>query len=143
MLSSSSDSSSCWKKREIVGCTLDIRSHDVSELYENRLLCEIYWCTVVKTIIFESILWSGLPNNSKFSEGRMFSSWNSFRFHHDIVPKYYYYGPRLTQILHARLRMRSSSLNEHLYITFTLRNILMNCPKNNNIWIDIKVRTAK
>jgi hypothetical protein len=40
------------------------------------------------------------------------------RVHHDIVPKYYYYGPRLTQILHARLRMRSSSLNEHLYIKY-------------------------
>ena len=30
------------EKREIVGCTLDIRSHDVSEFYENRLLYEIY-----------------------------------------------------------------------------------------------------
>ena len=38
------------------------------------------------------------------------------RVDHDIVPKYYYYGSRLTQILHARLRMRSSSLNEHMYI---------------------------
>ena len=38
------------------------------------------------------------------------------RFDHDNVPKYYYYDPRLTQILHARLRMRSNSLNEHLYI---------------------------
>jgi hypothetical protein len=38
------------------------------------------------------------------------------RVDHDMVPKYYYYGPRLTQILHARLRMRSSFLNEHLYI---------------------------
>jgi hypothetical protein len=38
------------------------------------------------------------------------------RVDHDNVPKYYHYGPRLTQILHARLRMRSSSLNEHLYI---------------------------
>jgi hypothetical protein len=41
-------------KKEIVGCTLDIKSHDVSELYKNRLLCEIYICTVVETIIFES-----------------------------------------------------------------------------------------
>jgi hypothetical protein len=37
------------------------------------------------------------------------------RVDHDKIPKCYYYGPRLTQILHARLRMRSSSLNEHLY----------------------------
>ena len=38
------------------------------------------------------------------------------RVDHDNVPKYYHYDPRLTQILHARLRMRSSSLKEHLYI---------------------------
>ena len=37
------------------------------------------------------------------------------RVHHGIVPKYYYYGPRLTQIVHARLRMRRSSLSEHVY----------------------------
>ena len=49
------------EKREIVGCTLNIKSHDVSELYENRLLCEIYLCIVIKTIIFESISRSGLP----------------------------------------------------------------------------------
>ena len=51
------------KKREIVGCTLDIKYNDVSEFYENHLLCEIYLCTVVKTIIFESISRSGQPNN--------------------------------------------------------------------------------
>ena len=50
----------------------------IFEFYENRLLCKIYLCTVVKTIIFESISRSGLPDNSKFSEGRMFSSCNSF-----------------------------------------------------------------
>ena len=49
------------------------------EFYKNRLLCEIYICTVVKTIVFESISRSELPNNSKFSEGRMFSSCNSVR----------------------------------------------------------------
>jgi hypothetical protein len=57
--------------REIVSCTLDRKSHDVSEFYEfykNRLLCEIYLCTVVKTIVFESISRSGLPNNSKFEK---------------------------------------------------------------------------
>jgi hypothetical protein len=59
---------------------------------KNRLLCEIYLCTVVKTIVFESISRSGLPNNSKFSEGQMFSSCNSFR------------------------KRLCSSLNEHLYI---------------------------
>ena len=70
------------KKKEIVSCTLDRKSHDVSEFYEFYkigLLCEICLYTVVKTIVFESISRSGLPNNSKFSEDRMFSSCNSFR----------------------------------------------------------------
>ena len=30
-----------------------MKSHDVSEFYENRLLCEIYVCTVVKTMLNE------------------------------------------------------------------------------------------
>jgi hypothetical protein len=55
-----------------MGCTLNVKSHDVSEFYKNRLLCDIYLqnvCTVVKTIIFESISRSGLSNNSISSEG--------------------------------------------------------------------------
>jgi hypothetical protein len=35
------------KKRKIVGCIMNIKSHDVSEFYENRLLCEIYLCTCI------------------------------------------------------------------------------------------------
>jgi hypothetical protein len=42
------------------------------------------------------------------------------RVHHDSLPKYYYYGPGLTQISLARLRMRSSSLNEHVYAKIVL-----------------------
>ena len=56
-------------------------------------------------------LWNSLPPEISILKSILTS-----RVHHDIVPKYYYYGPRLTQILHARLRMRSNSLNEHLYI---------------------------
>jgi len=47
------------------------------------------------------------------------------RVDHDNVPIYYYYGPRLTQILHACLRMtimRSSSLNEYLNIKNVIDN---------------------
>ena len=36
-----------------MACTLNIKSHDVSEFYGNRLFCEIYLCTVAKTITFE------------------------------------------------------------------------------------------
>ena len=31
------------------------------------------------------------------------------------IPSYYNYGSRIAQVLHARLRMSSSSLNEHLF----------------------------
>jgi hypothetical protein len=44
------------------------------------------------------------------------------RVHHGIVLKYYSYDPRLTQIVHARLRMRSSSLNEHLFAKNSIDN---------------------
>ena len=32
------------------------------------------------------------------------------------VPSYFYVGSRLDQILHARLRMKCSSLKEHLFL---------------------------
>ena len=62
-------------------------------------------------------LWNSLPPEIKDCPSiSILKSKLTSRVDHDKVPKYYYYGPRLTQILHARLRMRSSSLNEHLYI---------------------------
>ena len=62
-------------------------------------------------------LWNSLPPEIKDSPSlSILKSRLTSRVHHDKVPKYYYYGPRLTHILHARLRMRSSSLNEHLYL---------------------------
>ena len=63
-------------------------------------------------------LWNSLPPEIKDCPSpSILKSRLTSRVDHDNVPKYYHYGPRLTQILHARLRMRSSSLlNEHLYI---------------------------
>jgi hypothetical protein len=54
-------------------------------------------------------LWNSLPPEIKDCPSlSILKSRLTFRVEHDNVPKYYYYGPRLTQILHARLRMRSS-----------------------------------
>jgi hypothetical protein len=62
-------------------------------------------------------LWNSLPPDIKDCPSlSILKSRLTSRVDHDNVPKYYYDGPRLTQILHARLRMRSSSLNQHLYI---------------------------
>ena len=67
--------------------------------------------------ILEGLLKTSLPPEIKDCPSlSILKSRLTSRVDHDNVPKYYYYGPRLTQILHARLRMRSSSLNEHLYI---------------------------
>lgn len=67
-------------------------------------------------------LWNNLPQNIKNS-----TSINSFKLSLDKhynpsnikIPKYYFDGSRRGQILHARLRMRCSSLKQHLF----LRNI--------------------
>ena len=63
-------------------------------------------------------LWNSLPPEIKDCPSiSILKSKLTSRVDHDKIPKYYYYGPRLTQILHACLRMtimRSSSLNEHL-----------------------------
>jgi hypothetical protein len=71
-------------------------------------------------------LWNSLPLEIKDCPSLSILKYRlTSRVDHDNVPKYYNYGPRLTQILHARLRMRSNSLNEHLYI----KNIIdsVNC----------------
>jgi hypothetical protein len=68
-------------------------------------------------------LWNSLlPEIKDYPSLSILKSRLTSRVDHDNVPKYYYYGPRLTQILHAHLRMRSSSLNEHLYIKNIINN---------------------
>ena len=58
--------------------------------------------------------WNLLPERIKSS-----TSVNSFKSNlksnHPQKPPYYYIGKRLGQILHSRLRMHCSSLNQHLY----------------------------
>ena len=68
-------------------------------------------------------LWNSLPPEIKDCPSlSILKSRLTSRVDHDNVPKYYYYGPRLSQILHARVRMISSSLNEHLYVTNIIDN---------------------
>ena len=58
--------------------------------------------------------WNLLPERIKSS-----TSVNSFKSNlksnHPQTPPYYYIGKRLGQILHSRIRMHCSSLNQHLY----------------------------
>ena len=66
-------------------------------------------------------LWNELP-----LEFRNITSPDIFKNRLKVInkkrPSYYYIGSRLSQVLHARLRMDSSSLNAHLF----LRNLVDN-----------------
>jgi hypothetical protein len=66
-------------------------------------------------------LWNELP-----LEFRNITSLDIFKIRLKVInkkrPSYYYIGSRLAQVLHARLRMDSSSLNVHLF----LRNLVDN-----------------
>ena len=89
-------------------------------------------------------LWNSLPPEIKDCPSiSILKSRFTSRVDNDKVPKYYYYAPRLTQILHARLRMRGSSLNEHLYIKKILLIVLIAFVErlNLNIIIYLNVRT--
>ena len=59
-------------------------------------------------------LWNELPNEIKQSD-----SLNIFKKKLSVnskIPKYYFEGSRMGQILHARLRMTCSSLKQHLFL---------------------------
>ena len=70
--------------------------------------------------------WNILPERIKSS-----TSVNSFKSNlksnHPQKPPYYYIGKRLGQILHSRLRMHCSSLNQHLYSKNIVDSPLCQC----------------
>jgi hypothetical protein len=78
--------------------------------------------------------WNLLPERIKSS-----TSVNSFKSNlksnHPQKPPYYYIGKRLGQIIHSRLRMHCSSLNQHLYskIMLTPRFVSVVLLKQQNI----------
>jgi hypothetical protein len=59
-------------------------------------------------------LWNNLPPNIKDMTS-IVSFKKAISSNIPEVPKYYYAGSRLGQILHALLRMNCSSLKQHLY----------------------------
>ena len=76
-------------------------------------------------------IWNNIPSNIKESES--IHSFKQALCSLDIennVPKYYYNtGSRRGQILHARLRMRCSSLKQHLYLSNIEASPLCTCGK--------------
>ncbi|CAC5415948.1 unnamed protein product [Mytilus coruscus] len=57
-------------------------------------------------------LWNEIPINIRNSSLYIFKKYLKKTW---VVPKYFYSGSRLGQILHTRIRTESSGLNEHLY----------------------------
>ena len=61
-------------------------------------------------------LWNNLPRNIKESKSlSSFKNALSSHYNPSKVPSYYYTGSRHAQVLHARLRMRCSALQQHLF----------------------------
>ena len=56
--------------------------------------------------------WNSLPDDIKSSSKYVLKQYLK---NNRTVPKYYNYGNRRRQVLHARLRLNCSSLNEHLF----------------------------
>ena len=59
-------------------------------------------------------LWNQQPENIKSSRSVQIIKSN-LQLQNNTKPIYYYIGTRLGHILHARLRMKCSSLNHHLF----------------------------
>jgi hypothetical protein len=108
------------------------------------IMFNVFLLPITRTSLYASyflpsilILWNSLPHEIKGCPSlNILKSRLTSRVDHDNVPKYYYYGPKLTQILHARLRMKSNSLNEHLYVKILLI-ILIVCVERLNLHIII------
>ena len=62
----------------------------------------------------QSRLWNLQPDNIRLSPSIQGLKY-SLKSNISSKPFYYYTGSRLGQILHSRLRMQCSSLNQHLY----------------------------
>ena len=71
-------------------------------------------------------LWNNIPQNIR--QGSSLNTFKHFLKCHNIKrPSYYDIGSRQGQVLHARLRMESSSLNSHLFTRNIAENPNCNC----------------
>ena len=90
-------------------------------------------------------LWNNLPLSIRQCESLTLFK-KQIQSQNSKVPLYYYVGTRIGQILHARLRMNSSSLNSHLFLKNlvdspncicggleTNSHFLLTCPRYANI----------
>ena len=70
--------------------------------------------------------WNQLPAEFR-NQPSLLSFKQCLNMQNPAAPKFYYYGRREEQIIHARLRTKCSSLNEHLYSKNLLDSPLCRC----------------
>ncbi len=90
--------------------------------------------------------WNNLDTNAK-NASSLSTFKSAIRGIPTAIPKYYYAGTRFGQILHARLRLECSSLNDHLFrknivhsplcsncgSVETTEHFLLRCPRYSNL----------
>ena len=73
-----------------------------------------------------TVLWNALPDSVKCSDS--LSSFKRFLSRIDtIVPPHFYIGERKAQVVHCKLRLGMSDLNDHLFRRYLSDNRSCNC----------------
>lgn len=107
------------------------RSHEIHTYYTrnpDRLYTILTRTSLYSSYFFPSAvqLWNTLPDTIK-NKPSVESLKSYFASRKIKKPIYYNLGTRLGQILHARLRMAASSLNEHLFLKNIIANPYCSC----------------
>ena len=94
-----------------VGSTSVYPLRNSSNLHTLHAKTQLYFNSFLPSVIRD---WNELPEEIRFS-----SSLGAFKYklNRDVImpPKFYFFGKRLGQIYHARLRTNCSSLNQQLF----------------------------
>ena len=89
----------------------DYNTRNASALPVVRTRTSLYYNSFIPSSVR---LWNPQPDNIRLSSSIQALKY-SLKSNISSIPFYYYTGSRLGQILHSRLRMQCSSLNQHLY----------------------------
>jgi hypothetical protein len=89
----------------------DYNTCNASALLVVRTRTSLYYNSFIPSSVR---LWNLQPDNTRLSPSIQALKY-SLKSNISTNPFYYYTGPRHGQILHSRLRMLCSSLNQHLY----------------------------
>ena len=106
-----------------VGSVARYNLRNANDLRTSESRTTLYYNSFVPAVIRK---WNNLPDDVENS-----GSLNAFKskLNRNTVktPSYYFIGKRLSQVIHTRLRTKSSSLNEHLYAKNIIDSPLCRC----------------